>query len=392
MLKTVVFIVNYKSSGLALQAVKSVLDSASQGPIKVVVVDNSEDSDKAERLRQDLPPGVVLLVSPQNIGFGRACNLAFERFEGEQILLINPDARLLPGCLLRLQRTLSSSEKVGAVSPHIFWDDGLNFYLPPSTPLSLFEFQDICDTWEPESPVSMFLSNIWRYHSIKIWRSKKPVRVNNLSGGLVLLKRESVQKAGGLFDPLFFLYFEDTDLFIRLRKAGYTLVTEPRARAVHYYDQCGRREWEWKRSLMAESKEILLEKHRKSWKSHVTRPMALLKTRTRRDGEQHMLAQITSPFGLKVPSHLHKRWLFEISPNRNFIPSAARFGRGPVIDFPKDCWKMLAPGQYFCRIGGPTAFGKPFTVISLLKDMRCSQSRREHESKGFINSATAPTV
>jgi len=366
MLKTVAFIVNYKSSGLALQAVKSVLESASLGPIKVVVVDNSEDSDKAERLRQDLPPGVVLLVSPQNIGFGSACNLAFERFEGDQILLINPDARLLPGCLLRLQKTLASSEKVGAVSPHIFWDDGLNFYLPPSIPLSLFAFQDICDTWEPDSTASMFLSNVWRYHSIKIWCSKKPVKANNLSGGLVLLKRESVQRAGGLFDPRFFLYFEDTDLFIRLRQAGYNLVIEPRARAVHYYDQCGSREWEWKRSLMARSKEILLGKHRKSWKSHLTKPMALLRTRTRRDVEP-MLAQIKSPFGLNVPGHLHKRWLFEISPSRNFIPSAARFGRGPVIDFPKDCWKMLAPGQYFCRLGGPNAFGKTFRVISLMK-------------------------
>jgi len=383
MLKTVAFIVNYKSPGLALQAVKSVLDSASLGPVKVVVVDNSEDSDKAERLRQDLPPGVVLLVSPQNIGFGRACNLVFERFEGEQILLINPDARLLPGCLMRLQKTLSSSEKVGAVSPQIFWDDGLNFYLPPSIPLSLFEVQDVCDTWEPESPVSMFLSNIWRYHSIKIWRSRRPIRVKNLSGGLVLLKREAVLKTGSLFDPRFFLYFEDTDLFVRMRKAGYNLVIEPRARAVHYYDQCGSREWEWKRSLMAESKEILLEKHRKSWKSHVFRSMALLKPRTRRDGEP-MLAQLTSPFGLKVPGHLNKGWLFEISPNRSFIPSAARFGRGSVIDFPRDCWKMLAPGQYFCRTGGPTAFGKPFTVISLLKDIRCSQSRREHESRGFM--------
>jgi len=367
MLKTVAVIVNYTSSDLALQAVKSVLKSASMGPVKVVVVDNSENSDEAERLRQDLPRGVALLVSLQNIGFGRACNLAFERFEGDQVLLINPDARLLPGCLLRLQKTLSYSDRIGAVSPHVFWDDDLNFYLPPSIPLSLFAIQDICDTWEPESAASMFLSSVWRYHSIRIWRSKKPVKVKNLSGGLVLLKRESVQKAGGLFDPRFFLYFEDTDLFIRLRKAGYKLVIEPRARAVHYYDQCGNRETEWKRSLMARSKELLLGKHRKSWKSHITKPMALLKTRTRRNVEQHMLAQITSVSGLKVPGHLHRRWLFEISPNRNFIPFAARFGRGPVFDFSNDCWNMLAPGQYFCRLGSPTAFGKPFTVISLLK-------------------------
>ena len=365
-LKTLVITVNFKSSGLTLGAVQSVLDSASLGPVQMVVVDNSGDKEEAEKLRLGLPPGVALLLSPENIGFGRACNLVFERFDGDQILLLNPDARLLPDCLLRLQKTLLSSRKIAAVSPQIFWDDGLKFYLPPSIPSLLFEFQSLFDAWGPHSPVSRLLSVIWRYHSIKVWRSKKPVRVNNLSGGLVLLRRDAARKAGGLFDPRFFLYFEDIDLFIRLRKAGYTLVIEPRVRAVHYYDQCGQEDWGRKRLIMAQSHMVFLDKHYKGLKSSARKIMDQFMTCSAGENHRGPKVDFTSPFVLEVPARLQNGWLFEVSPNLSFTPSAGRFGRGPLVDFSEKYWSMLAPGQYFGRLGGPSRCGGYSGVISWL--------------------------
>ncbi len=357
-MKTAAIIVNYKAAGLTQQAVESVLDSASLGPVQVVVVDNSEDKEEAERLRLALPPSVALRVSSENIGFGRACNLAFEEFGGDQVLLINPDARLLPGCLLRLQRTLSTRERAGAVSSHIFWDEKRRFYLPSSYPPPLFELQPFLDIWGPQAHINRLVSAIWRYHSIKVWRSKRPVRVRNLSGGLVLLKREAVQKAGGLFDPRFFLYFEDTDLFIRLRKKGYALFVEPRAQAIHYYDQCGQADRERKRSLMARSHLLLLEKHRQGLRARIRKVMRHLRARSTAGIDPIWQPGFTSPFFLEVPACLQSDWLFEVSPNPTFIPCAARFGRGAFMDFPEECWDMLAPGRYFGRLGYPGPMGR----------------------------------
>ena len=97
--KTLAIIINYKSAYLTLQAVQSVLNSSSLGPIHITVIDNSEDEEEEKRLKLGLPPAITLRVNAKNIGFGRACNQAFEQFPGEFILLINPDAKLLPGCL-----------------------------------------------------------------------------------------------------------------------------------------------------------------------------------------------------------------------------------------------------------------------------------------------------
>ena len=362
-LNTLAIIVNYKSATLTMQAIQSVLNSVSLGPVQVAVVDNSDDKEEAEKLRDRLPPSVALLFSPENIGFGLACNRVFKHFEGDQILLINPDGRLLPSCLLRLQQTLLSSKNIAAVSPQIFWDDSLKFYLPPAIPPLLFEFQSFFDTWGPQAVPIRLLSAIWRYHAIKVWRSKKPIRVNNLSGGLVLLKRESVEKAGGLFDPRFFLYFEDTDLFIRLRKAGYILVSEPRARAVHYYDQCGNNEWRWKRSLMARSKEVFLEKY-KGGKHNLKKALCHFRPPLQPDIGGPKPPDFNSPFTLKIPGHMQGRWLFEWSPNPNFIPAVGNFGKGPCVDFSEIHWSSLSPGKYFGRVGSPVKFGKYAQMVT----------------------------
>ena len=373
-LRTLAIIVNYKVAGLTLRAVKAVLDAVSIGPVHVVVVDNSEDKDEAERLRLNLPSGVVLRVNPENIGFGRACNHAFEEFPWELILLLNPDARLFPGCLARLQKTLLSDKKVAAVGPRIFWDEGSKFYLPPSYPPNLFIFKPVLSAWGPGANIDRIVSAFWRRYSIKIWRADEPVKVNNLSGGHVLLKQEAVRKAGGLFDSRFFLYFEDTDLFVRLRKAGYSLIIEPRAEVIHHYDQCGQQNWQEKRALMARSHRIFLEKHCKGWKSRVKKILDHFKAPPRPDKNQLRVPDFTSPFVLEVPEKLRKGWLFELSPNPDFVPSAGRFGKGPCMDFPEDCWAMLAPGQYFGRLGSPKELGRYSQVVSwIVGDMKISR-------------------
>jgi GT2 family glycosyltransferase len=364
---TVAVIVNYRRSDLTFSAVRSVLESEAMGPVQVVVADNSEDAHEAQRLRQGLPSSVALIVNDRNVGFGRACNQAVERFPADHILLINPEARLLPGCLRRLQATLAFREGVAAVSPRIFWDSQLRFLLPASYPDAILDVQDLVSGLRPVRFINRLLSAGWRSHSIGIWRAEKPVCVKNLSGALVLLKARAVQRCGGLFDPRFFMYFEDTDLFLRLRRAGYSLVVEPRARAIHHYDQCPHESREGKMSFMNRSRQIFLEKHR-PWGTFVgRRVMAPIQGPA---VHRPVAPDFTSPFTLKIPPRLHSEWLFEWSPTPNLIPSSACFGSGPVMAFPEACWAMLAPGQYFGRIGAPRALARTSRLMSWVVPQR----------------------
>jgi GT2 family glycosyltransferase len=343
---TTAIVVNYHSAHLTIEAVQSILDSDSIGPVTTIVVDNSCDCGQTDMLRSHLPKSVHLVINATNEGFGKACNRGWENRETDMILLLNPDACLLPGSLLRMQHTLLSNDRIGAIGPQIFWDPAKRFLLPPSYIPELLWFSPVISGFRTlNSTVSMG----WRQFAIRTWRSKNPIRVWNLSGGHALLRRAAVTAAGGLFDPRFFLYYEDTDLFLRIRQAGYRLYVEPRAEVIHLFDQCGTRDLAEKRARMEPSYQAFMEKHTRGWRKVVWNRVQGIH---RIEGfTSNLYKQYNSWFELQIPAPFPERWLFEWSPNPDFVPAAGCFGSGSSLRFGPECWKLLAPGRYFGRLG-----------------------------------------
>ncbi|MFH0994570.1 MAG: glycosyltransferase family 2 protein [Pseudomonadota bacterium] len=363
-IRTLAIVVNYHAAALSLEAVQSVLSSQSLGPIQVVLADNSTDTSEAAFLRKHLPDAVMLRVNTDNMGFGRACNVIADEHDADLILLLNPDARLLPGCLIRLQQTLLSCGRIGAVGPQIYWDRKNGYFLPPSYPPMFFWVEPLISIWGPYSRLWRLLSAIWRRFAVYVWRARSPVRVTNLSGGHVLLKKDAIVAAGGLFDPRFFLYYEDTDLFVRLKNAGYRLVVEPRAEVVHLYDQCDPHHLADKRSHMIASQRLFREKHMRGWKSYLNRLAIRFRKEPDFSIEPKAKPTYNCPFRVLVPDNLAGGWLFEWSPNSNFIPAAGRFGTGVQMVFTENEWNLLSPGVYYGRLSSITGWGMPVLEIS----------------------------
>lgn len=362
-MKTLAIIVNYHCWAMTLSAVESVLSSEALGSVRVVVVDNSEQPAEARALRQRLPEQVVLRVNRENVGFARACNGAYREFDAEAILLLNPDARLLSGGFLQLQQTLKHDPRVGAVAPQVHWDQARTFYLPPSYPPQLVHWQPLLNRFGNAWWLRSMVQGMWRRHAISVWKARHPVMVGNLSGGVVLISSSAIRNAGGLFDPRFFLYYEDMDLFVRLRRAGFRLLIEPRAAAVHLYDQCGRDRLDWKRGLMAEAHRLYVEKHCRTW------PYGLLNLLIHHlpAGGHLAVARVPvsdKPFPMAVPIGLQDAWLFEWSPNPDFIPAMGHFGVGDHVFFDSPFNQLLAPGRYYGRLGKPSGGGRGARLVA----------------------------
>ncbi len=351
-------VVNYGAAQLVRRAIESIVAGRERcGKTEIIVVDNTADTDERRRIRNLVKKDATLIFNEKNEGFAAGCNRAYAVSKGEQILLLNPDAYLLTNALFTLSQFLDQSHTAGAVAPITYWDDGRRFFLPPSVNFS--PSGDVMNiVVESSRWLTSLRSRLWRRKALTVLRSVKPIRQRVLSGGVVLIRREAIERSGGLFDARFFMYFEDTDLFARIRKCGFELYIEPNAQAIHNYDQCGASEKPQKQRYMKEAYALYIEKHDQNGTMRglgnrlrrwlpVAQPFVVKK-----------LGTLRTPFKVSVPERLRAGWVLEWSPNANLIPAAVRFGSGDIADIPPPAWALLKPGRYFARLGSPSCVGR----------------------------------
>lgn len=337
-------VVNYRCANLTCRAVESLQADMPQAAI--VVVDNSVDRDEAAALRAGLPGQARLVLSPRNIGFGAACNLGVQESGTDYVMLLNPDARVFPGCLEQLKSALDTDGMLGAVSPLQYWDTSRNWLLPPA--------------WLPTGPGMAAVEQAWRSHrwasqlslayrqyAITAWAGKEaPVEQRALSGGAMMVRLSALSSEEKLFDPSFFMYYEDSDLSLRLKRHGRKLALITRAAALH--------EWEnvpGKAPLMEASQGIYLEKHFHSqslWQARRARLAA-----RRPVLENPLNAQIleSGQRFLDVPRPWQSRWLLELSPSPLMIPAIGHLGSGPLARLPLELLKRFRDCPAYLRIG-----------------------------------------
>jgi len=228
-IKVSIIIVNYHSEGWILQCIESIRRSKNKTPYEIIIVDNNERENlfllnRANRYK------VSYIVSHKNKGFAAACNLGAAYAKGEYILFLNPDTRIMPGCIDALYLYLKSHIKVGVVSP-IILDQNEEVYKKQGvqilTPFSAFFALSIIEKLFPNNEIA---KNYWNYSLDK----NNPSEVGVVPGTAFMVKKSIYQKVGGM-DEKFFLYFEENDFCKRVHEAGYKVIMNPHARVVHYW-------------------------------------------------------------------------------------------------------------------------------------------------------------
>lgn len=187
-MKVSLVIVNYHST----QALKACLASIKWGRVshEVIVVNNDH----------------------HNIGYGAGINKGAKKAVGEYLLVSNPDVIYHHDVIPKLVKFLDKHSKISAVGPN----------LPATNHLGILEglvVLGVLNKWFPNNPVSK------RY-----W--DKTLYPKCLNGCCFMIRRAVFERLGG-FDPQFFLYFEENDLFARLQKLGGQCAILSNARVTH---------------------------------------------------------------------------------------------------------------------------------------------------------------
>lgn len=182
--------------------------------IHLIVFDNASTSDKSA-LIQDCAFPTTLVHEAKNLSYAEANNRAARCGSGELILLLNNDCYVDPHCLGIMAECLSANPTAGIVGARLRHEAGSIqhagvFFNPSNRPYHRYR----------SMPADYPACNL-----VEI--------VPAVTGACLMIRRAVWQELGGLdetYDPA---YYEDIDLCLRSRVAGYPVWYEGAASAIH---------------------------------------------------------------------------------------------------------------------------------------------------------------
>ncbi len=233
-MKLAIVIVNYRTPGLTLDAVESVLPQLRPDD-QVYVVDADSRDDSVTKLTAALVNNsqVELMPLTVNRGFAFGNNEAIRKALAADelpdfILLLNPDTVVRDGAVTSLLDFMQTHPHVGLAGSRLEDPDG-------STQLAARRFHGFWNELEEGmafGPVSRLLH---RWH-IAEPESAVPHQTDWVPGAALMIRRE-VFETIGLMDESFFLYFEEVDFCYRAKQAGFECWYVPQSRVVHLVGQ-----------------------------------------------------------------------------------------------------------------------------------------------------------
>jgi GT2 family glycosyltransferase len=221
-----VVIVSFNTLGVLRECLHSVYRELGPLHAQVIVVDNASTDGSPEAIEQEFP-GVELIRSEINLGFGRANNLGFERASGRYVVLLNSDAFLNPGALERSVAHMDANPRAGLGGGRLAGRDGSP---QPSARMFPTVLNDliVLSGLAAKFPRSRFFGRFDR-----TWASDdEAAEVDWVPGAYSIIRAEALAAAGP-FDPRFFLYYEEVDLCMRIKQKGYSIWYWPDISVVH---------------------------------------------------------------------------------------------------------------------------------------------------------------
>jgi hypothetical protein len=224
-----IIIVSWNTRDLLAQCLASVYAHPPSGPFEIIVVDNASSDGSAAMVRERFPD-VVLLPNDHNPGFAAANNRAIAHSRGRVVMLLNPDTVVFPGALDALIEFLAANPAAGAAGSRLLNPDG--------------SLQPSCH------PAPTVTRELWRlFHLDRLkplalypmaaWPVDRPRPVDAVMGAALVVRRTVIGEIGVL-DDTYFMFSEEVDWCVRIRRAGWSIYWVPQSRIVHFGGQSTR--------------------------------------------------------------------------------------------------------------------------------------------------------
>lgn len=208
-----VILVNYNTCKLTIEAIASVYKYTKKINFEIIVIDNDSFDDSEKEIKYNFPD-VIFIKNNKNIGFGQANNKGMEIAKGKYFFLLNTDTYLLNNAIELFFDFMEIKENftVAVVGGHLYKPNGdwsvSSGYFPN------FKLFVKGSFWRHFYKKEFYDKEVLRSVAVN---DDHPYYVDYVSGANYFIKNEVVKKVGG-FNKKFFMYFEETELTLRIKK------------------------------------------------------------------------------------------------------------------------------------------------------------------------------
>ena len=212
-----IILVSYNTRDLTENCLRSVYEKTSDINFDVWVIDNAS-SDGSAQMIKDKFPQVNLIESSENLGFGRANNVVINKVQSKYVFLLNTDTILLNNAVKILYDVMEKPKNVdvGACGGQLYNRDMTLQY-------STGEFDTLAKLCKKTLGIKI---------KDKISHSVRG-EPDYIIGADLMLRKSALDKCG-VFDERFFMYGEEAELCLRLKKNGYKMRFNPKSQILHY--------------------------------------------------------------------------------------------------------------------------------------------------------------
>lgn len=199
-----IIIVNYNTRDLLKNCVKSIIEQTKGISYEIIVSDNASNDGSIEMLGNEFPD-VLVIKNRENLGFGKANNIALKKAIGKYILFLNSDTVLLNNAIYYFFDFFEKHQNmnIGAIGSYLLNQDLENIHSwgHYTTPLRMLK-----------NIIHLTLSALFKLSLTDIISDKKDYKTTEIIGYITGADLFLMNNEEALFDERFFMYFEESDL------------------------------------------------------------------------------------------------------------------------------------------------------------------------------------
>lgn len=215
-------IVSYKDRDYLIKNIESIRKNVREIGYEIIIIDNAGDTELEKEIN-GLFEGVRFYSLKKNEGYGAAVNFGVSRAKRKYICIANADTEIIEGNVEAVCKKLDE-EGIGLIGPKIVLSDYRVqiSWAPKPTIMNefLIELRDL-------------LYRLGLIDRIIFKHTENEFYAEWLTGAFFFMRKDVFQGVKG-FDETFFLYYEDTDLCMRLLDKGYKNLFYPYVKVLHY--------------------------------------------------------------------------------------------------------------------------------------------------------------